>query len=186
VRQAIGHSRRPTYVTLFMGHNDVCQNNPLDITPPKIFKDNVRKGLTLLDDNLPSGSTVYIVGIVDVTKLYAAAEDKRALGIVDCEVLWFTSLFDLFPCGTVLGPFANRPFAEWIINEYNARLKSLALEFDNKSGINYVYTDAVTNSAITEDLVSDLDCFHPSALGQRVLPEITWKEIAPSFGSVCP
>jgi hypothetical protein len=47
---------------------------------------------------------------------------------------------------------------------------------------NYYYTDAVfafSNDLtfFTEDHVSDLDCFHPSAYGQSVLSDITWNAL---------
>ena len=87
----------PTYVTVFIGQNDICRDIGEEITPIIEYLANVALGLNNLAEGLPDGSTILVVGPVDVTRLYEVAEHKKALGIVDCKVLWFFSLFDLYP-----------------------------------------------------------------------------------------
>ena len=175
--QAVDH--RATYVPWLMGHNDICQDSVEDIPTPDQFEANARAALEILREGL-DGATIYIVGMVDVPHLYNIAQDKKALGIVDCEVLWFFTLFELFPCRTVLDPFLDvddRDAMSAIIGEYNNRLENLVLEFDGnpEDGNKYFYTNEIFEYSFGIDHVSDLDCFHPSPEGQRLLSEITWE-----------
>jgi lysophospholipase L1-like esterase len=166
------------YVTVFMGHNDVCQNDFVDIPSDTIFGANFRAGLENLRTHLPHGATIYVVGIVDIYRLWEIARDKKALGIVDCEALWATTLLDLFPCGTMLSPLnrdADRQLTRSRNIAFNEILKNVTNEFNQKD-LNhyYVYSDVVFGYPFVESQISDIDCFHPSARGQRDLSKVTW------------
>ena len=184
---AVAH--RATYVPWLMGHNDICQDYESEIPSEAQFESNVSAAMEELK-NLPTGATIYVVGMVDVPSLYEVARDKKALGIVDCEVLWFFTLFELFPCGTILGPMRTdddrdrmrqRIMGGGGFEGFNRILERLVSEYslDPGNNHNWYYTDEVfafSNDLdiFTEDHVSDLDCFHPSAYGQSVLSDITW------------
>ena len=182
--QAVAHEA--TYVPWLMGHNDICQDYVEDIPTNEKFKMNAQAALEKLRDGLPDGATIYVVGMVDVPHLYDIAKDKKALGILDCEVLWFFTLFELFPCGTVLGPLrtdADRVLMRDRIIRFNDILQNLVNEFDaNDIHHYYFYTNEVFNYDFLESEVSDLDCFHPSPDGQEELSSITWEaEFGPNF-----
>ena len=185
--QAVAH--RATYVPWLMGHNDICQDNEGDIPTDAQFQSNAFDALEILKTGLPPGATIYVVGMVNVPKLYDIAKDKKALGILDCEVLWFFTLFELFPCGTVLGPFrtdADRIVMSERIEGFNAILMALVEQFNLEDVDHYYYyTDDVflySEKEFVESHVSDLDCFHPSPEGQKELSRITWKaENGPQF-----
>jgi lysophospholipase L1-like esterase len=182
---AVAH--RATYVPWLMGHNDICQDDESEIPTEAQFEDNVREALDELK-KLPKGATIYVVGMVDVASLYEVAKDKKALGIVDCEVLWYFTLFELFPCGTILGPtrtdddrdrMRKRIMGGEDFEGFNPILKRLVLEYSSDTDHNWYYTNDVFDfsndlNLFTEDHVSDLDCFHPSADGQFILSDITW------------
>lgn len=176
----------PTYVTVFIGQNDICRDRGEDITPVEDYILNVGSALNRLAAGLDAGSTILVVGPVDVTRLYEVARDKKALGIVDCEVLWFFSLFDLYPCYSVLGPGVDeedrRIIYEDYILPYNEGLANLVSDLNaTGSGSNFIYTNAAFSYEFTENEVSDLDCFHPSALGQQVLSFETWQAVRRVF-----
>jgi lysophospholipase L1-like esterase len=172
--QSAGHSA--TYVTVLMGHNDVCQSHVWDIPTDEEFEGEFRKGLDNLKSGLPDGATIYVIGMVDITRLWEIARHKKALGIVDCQILWATSLFDLFPCATVLSPLADREYALGRIEGFNKILQDVTKEYnEDDSRHHYVYTNAVFTEPFVESDVSDIDCFHPSARGQKTLSEITWE-----------
>ena len=183
-------SRQASYVTVLMGHNDVCQNTFAEIPDDAVFEAKFREGMAKLKAGLPAGATVYVVGIVDIYQLWQVAADKRALGIVDCEVLWATSLLKWYPCGTMLNPLIREAGRQYtrsrIIGDsrtppkyigFNNILKRVTEEYNNApdSRHYYVYTDAVFNYVFDERQVSDIDCFHPSAFGQKKLSEVTWR-----------
>jgi hypothetical protein len=46
---------------------------------------------------------------------------------------------------------------------------------------NIIYTDRAFEFEFMEIHVSDRDCFHPSALGQKVLSRKTWQEVKNEF-----
>ena len=180
--QAVDH--RAQYVTVLMGHNDVCQNDFADIPTDEQFESNLRAGLDTLMNGLPPGGTIYVIGIVDIYRLWETARDKKALGIVDCEVLWAFTLFDLFPCGTMLNPLISEADREYTRSRniaFNSIMKSIVEEELNNLGHenydphhHYFYTDMAFMYPFVENQVSDIDCFHPSASGQKELSRITW------------
>ena len=96
--QSVSHAA--TYVPILMGHNDVCQDSFASIPSDAEFEANVRTGLTQLSNGLPNGATIYVMAIVDIYKLWELGDELTALGIIDCRLLWATSLFGIFPCAT--------------------------------------------------------------------------------------
>jgi lysophospholipase L1-like esterase len=176
--QAVSQSAQ--YVTLFMGHNDVCQNNPWEIPSDAVFEANLRAGLETLKNGLPNGATVYVLAIVDIRQLYDVAQDKKVLGIVDCEVLWATSLLGWFPCGTMLNPLnteADREYTRSRNIAFNNILESVAAEYQaNDPHHYYVFSDLPFIYPFVEGDVSDLDCFHPSGQGQKTLSRESWND----------
>ena len=173
-------SHKASYVTVLMGQNDVCQDHPADIPSDAVFEAKFRKGMVTLKKGLKAGATIYVVGIVDIYRLWQVAQDKKALGIVDCEVLSTATLLGLFPCGTMLNPLsseADRLATRTRIIGFNEILRRVTEEFNNSDPNHYyIYTDEVFKYKFGESDVSDIDCFHPSATGQRDLSEITWRE----------
>jgi lysophospholipase L1-like esterase len=177
-QQAVDHAA--TYVTVLMGQNDVCGDDFADIPTDVEFESNMRAGFDILADGLPDGATIYVIGIVDIYELWVVAQDKQALGIVDCELLWALTLLDLYPCGTMLNPLigdAGRLYTRNRNIAFNNILFNLTDEFNTDDSHHYwYYTDDVFDFGVPdESKVSDIDCFHPSAEGQRKLSKITWK-----------
>jgi lysophospholipase L1-like esterase len=178
-RQAVNNG--VDYVTVFLGHNDVCQNDLGDLPDIEVeFDPNIRAGLDILagfdGEGLPAGAVIYIVGIVDIQKLWVAAETKKALGIIDCQVLWALSLLDLYPCASILNPILGPNEDAVILNgAINDKLSELAEKYSvTDTDHHYYYTDVIYETEIIDLYVSDIDCFHPSAEGQRVISELTW------------
>lgn len=166
------------YVTVFMGHNDVCQNHFAEIPADDVFEAKFRAGMENLKNGLSAGATIYVVGIADIYQLWQIAQDKKALGIVDCELLWATTLLDLFPCGTMLNPLNSEPDRLYTRGRniaFNGILKRVTEEYKlNDPDHYYFYTDVVFSYPFVESQVSDIDCFHPSAKGQKDLSRETW------------
>lgn len=174
--QSVSHSA--SFVTVFMGHNDVCQSSFADIPTDQEFEANVRAGLNNLKNGLPAGATIYVVGLVDIYKLYQLGEQKSALGMVDCEAVWAATLFDAYPCSTMLSPLnseADRQYTRGRNIVFNQLLERLVLEYGaNDPNHYYHFTDTPFNYNFTPSQVSDYDCFHPSASGQKEIARITW------------
>jgi lysophospholipase L1-like esterase len=174
--QSVAHAAN--YVPIFMGHNDVCQNNFASIPTNAQFEANVRAGLNNLKNGLPAGATVYVLGIVDIYKLWQLGDQLSALGILDCRIVWATSLAGIFPCATMLSPLnseADRQFTRNRNIAFNTILQNLVNEFNaNDANHYYHFTNATFNYTFTASQVSDFDCFHPSAAGQKELSRVSW------------
>ncbi len=166
------------YVTVFMGHNDVCQNNFADIPTDAEFEANVRAGFERLRTGLPNGATIYTAGIVDIYKLWQLGPQlSGALGI-SCEVIWATTLIGIYPCGTMLSPTnseADRQYTRGRNVAFNAILADLVAEYDAADTHHYwEFTDLTATTNFVPSEVSPYDCFHPSARGQKRLAAETW------------
>jgi lysophospholipase L1-like esterase len=81
--QAVSHGA--SFVTMFMGHNDVCQSSFADIPTNEEFTANWRASLDIPRNGLPAGATVYVAGLVDIYQLYQLGHEKQVLGIADCR-----------------------------------------------------------------------------------------------------
>lgn len=65
---------------------------------------------------------------------------------------------------------------------FNAILQELTEKYNREDPDHYYfYTDVVFLSRFEEIHISDIDCFHPSAIGQKELSEVTWN--AGPFGA---
>ena len=176
-KQAVDHFA--TYVTVLMGHNDVCGDDFADIPTDGEFEAKMRAGFDILAAGLPHGATIYVLGIVDIYELWVVAQDKQALGIVDCELLWALTLLDLYPCSTMLSPLideAGRQFTRGRNIAFNGILSALVNSYNSTGDPHYddhhhwFYTDDVFDLGVPDEaMVSDIDCFHPSAEGQSEL-----------------
>ncbi|MEM7675639.1 MAG: SGNH/GDSL hydrolase family protein [Myxococcota bacterium] len=173
---SVDHSA--TYVTMFMGHNDVCGNDFSDIPTDAEYEANVRAGLENLRTGLPDGATIYLIGLVDIYELYQLGDQLTSLGLIDCRLIWATSLFNIFPCGTMLSPTnseADRQFTRSRNIAFNQILERLANEYNDSDPHHYyAYTNEAFDYAFQPSEVSGFDCFHPSATGQRMLSDVTW------------
>ncbi len=174
---SVSHSA--DYVTLFMGHNDVCQNSFADIPTDAEFEANVRAGFDQLVAGLPNGATVYTLGLVDIYKLWELGPQlSGALGI-SCELIWATTLLGIFPCGTMLNPLnseADRQYTRSRNIAFNEILEDLVAEYDANDPHHYwQYTSMAFDTDFVPSEVSPFDCFHPSAAGQKRLSRESWQ-----------
>jgi lysophospholipase L1-like esterase len=168
------------YVTVFIGHNDICDDDFADVPTPAEFEANVRAGFEVLRAGLPAGATVYTVGMIDLYRLWQIGDELTALGILDCKEIWENELFEATPCGTIFGPGleeADRLAARERMIEYNDVLASLSAEYDAGDPHHYWhYTNVAFELPFEVDDVSEIDCFHPSADGQARLADETWAD----------
>jgi lysophospholipase L1-like esterase len=164
-----------SYATVALGGNDVCRDTIADLPSDAEFEANVRAGLATLLANLPSNATVQVVSIPNIKRLYDIGQDKEALGIVDCEVLWAGTVLG-FPCGSMLSPFnseADRLYVQSRNVGYNTILRNVTQELDAANPEFLFFADAFSFNFVQNE-ISNLDCFHPSWRGQRTLSREIW------------
>jgi len=175
---ALSVSRAADYVTVLMGHNDVCQDDFASIPTDAEFEANVRASFERLAAGLPNGATVYTLAIVDVYKLWQLGDRLDSLGIIPCELVWATTLLGAFPCGTMLSPRnseADRQYTRSRNIAFNQILEGLSAEFDQSDPHHYwEFTPLPFEAEFVPSEVSGFDCFHPSAAGQKRLSAESW------------
>jgi len=167
-----------TYVTTLLGANDICSSTIMDIPSDPVFESEFRAGMNQLLNNLSSGATIYVAAIPDVEQVYQIGVTKDALGLVSCKVVW--SLNSI--CQSMLSKTntdADRMYVKSRIQSFNNILMSVTQEYQQLSnqlgkGLFFSYTSA-TNDSFTASEVSDIDCFHPSELGQKSISAKTWQ-----------
>jgi hypothetical protein len=127
--------------------------------------------------NLPNGATVQVVAISNLKRLYDIGKDKTALGIVDCEVLWASTVLG-FPCGSMLSPSnseADRLYVQSRNIGYNQILDDVTKEKKAQHPGKFIsFTDVSFHYQFAESDISNIDCYHPSSIGQKILARETW------------
>jgi lysophospholipase L1-like esterase len=173
------------YVTLLMGHNDVCQDDFSQIPSDAQFEANVRAGFDQLQAGLPNGATVYTLALVDIYKLWELGPQLSGFLGISCQAIWATTLVGAFPCGTMLNPLnseADRQYARSRNIAFNGILEDLVAEYDANDPHHYwEFSDMTFDTEFTPSEVSPFDCFHPSAKGQKRLAGESWN--AGPFGN---
>lgn len=167
---------QPTYVTIMLGGNDVCRDSVADLPTDEEINGHVVDTFAFLEQNLPPGATVLVVGIPDIKRLYDVAKDENgALGI-DCETIWLTVELG-FPCGSMLdadNTEADRLYVQQRNFAYNDIIEERVREFDALSSKIYWHFADAEQVAFTGDHISSIDCFHPSDEGEDLISELTW------------
>lgn len=174
--QSVSHAA--DYVAVLMGHNDVCQDDFADIPTDAEFETNLRSGFERLRQGLPPGATIYTLGIVDIYKLWQLGDQLESFGILDCRVIWATTLFGVFPCGTMLSPLnseADRQYTRSRNVAFNDILRRVASEYEAGDPNHYwQFSDTTFQVQFSAREVSPFDCFHPSAAGQTRISSESW------------
>lgn len=159
--------RKADYVTILIGHNDVCDDDFAGIPSDAEFETNVRAAFEVLRTGLPPGATVYTVGMIDLHRLWEIGNELTALGVLDCQEIWESELFDFTPCGTMFGPGLtedDRQFTRSRSIALNQVLARVSAEYELDDQQHYWhYSNAAFELVFEPDDVSRIDCFHPSA-----------------------
>lgn len=176
-RQVDGMNGRENYVTVLLGGNDVCQSTIEELPTDEEFAGAFADGMNALVAKLQPGATVQVVAIPDVKRLYEIALDKKALGIIDCPLLWATTSLG-FPCGSMLSPENTEADREYV-RQRNVGYNTIMHYLTNVTAwynphLYISFTDVTFTYPFTQDHVSNIDCYHPSADGQAMISEGTW------------
>lgn len=171
-------AEQPTYVTIMLGGNDVCRDEIADLPTDAEIRGHVESTLAFLDQNLPAGATVVVVGIPDIKRLHdVAIAEKGVLGI-NCSTIWQTTALG-FPCGSMLSPDNSEADRLYVQSRNFAYNDVIALEVARMQAgsprVHYHFMDAEA-VAFTGDDISSIDCFHPSGDGEALISSLSWAQ----------
>jgi lysophospholipase L1-like esterase len=150
------------YVTILMGANDLCDAGGL--TPAASFRAQFEQTLAILRDGLP-GSRVFVSSIPNLYQLWSLFRADPA-----AQLVWQTARI----CPPMLRITNSEAARQRVVQregEYNRALGEVcagwtSCRFDGGQTYGFVFTRA---------MVSRLDYFHPSLLGQATLAAETWR-----------
>ncbi len=167
---------QPTYVTVMLGGNDVCRDSIADLPTDAEIRGHVQGTLTFLDENLPVGATVLVIGIPDVKRLHDVGLAEKGLLGIDCQAIWTTTALG-FPCGSMLSPDnseADRLYVQSRNFVYNDIIQEEVESFDLSSPrVYFQFGDAEAVPFVGDD-ISSIDCFHPSGDGEELISWVAW------------
>jgi lysophospholipase L1-like esterase len=160
----------PDYVTLLVGANDICADQPQDMKNASHFHSNVE---AIVDSVLARSprSKVLISALPDIEKLRNVAKNASTLG-GRCEGLWKT--IQLCPTLTTLNdPTARKQVADRV-REFNEVLSDVTSRGQERHGDRVRFAKDIHSIPFSPNDLA-LDCFHPSDVGQNKLADETWK-----------
>jgi hypothetical protein len=179
-------------VKVELGGNDICNRTSTgQMYDDDTWRTAVRAGLDTLTNRLPDGSTVLLVGVPQVQKLYAAGVDKSAGSTrVNCESFWRS--YDVCQIATRNDIYGGEYLDARLLKvadrqgRYNEILRQEAASYNLRAsqtrvevvaetdGIYTLDTPEVGNYSFNKDEINGGDCFHPSILGQNRVSTVVW------------
>ena len=175
--------------------NDVCNGHPgtTHMTPPQVFHDNVFKQMNMLNEKLPVGSYILMVGMIDGRVLWDHLHNHtHPLGTKYEDVYSFLNCAECNPCHGWLNKNETlrnetTKWAQSLNAEYQVILKTAKTDFPNLN-IQYFYApldvminDYVKTGGVATDIIEPSDGFHPSQLGNELLGQLMWEHLEKNF-----
>ncbi|GBB99324.1 hypothetical protein RclHR1_03490006 [Rhizophagus clarus] len=168
--------------TIWFGNNDLC-NGCTDIAKqiqfsPDQFESHIRDGLEKLRKNVPR-VFVNLMSVFKISQMFEASlkDENCVLGKV-------AGLFLECQCAFVPGPLGDksRKAMDDLADQYNERLKNITSDYQEKNFQDFIvsYDPGMENMDLSNaslDLLSGVDCFHPSLLAHERLAKAAWNNI---------
>ncbi|NUT39532.1 MAG: SGNH/GDSL hydrolase family protein [Thermoactinospora sp.] len=169
VRQAVDAGAG--YVTVLIGAQDACVSSERKMTPVAVYRDRVARALWALKGGAP-GVRVFVASIPDVRRLWQAGKDNViartfwAVGRI-CQAMLAE------PTSTARADVERRARVRARVVAYNEVLADLCARFGPNcrfdGGAVFAYPYSLKH-------ISKWDFFHPNAVGQKALAEVTYKK----------
>lgn len=157
----------PDFVTVAIGANDICGWGRDYEADRAAFEGKVRAALHRILDS-DQGAHITLAPIPNIYNLWEVAHDKPS-----CQTKW--NIVNL--CAPLLGRDRTEQdrqdfVARWRVA--NQTLGRIAAEFP---ATQLSWDPSMADTRFEWEHVSQIDCFHPSVLGQNLLAEKTWQAI---------
>lgn len=164
-------AKKVAFVTILMGHNDLCTPTISSMTPVKTFRQEYKHALTrfLLAER---SAHVYVLSLLSLLRLW-----KIMHGNPRAEQLW-GPVARVFTgkgvCQSMLNPkntSADRAFVNAREVAYNTVLGRICQQHTRC----HWDGDAAFGFQFSAGFISKVDYFHPSVAGQQALAELAWR-----------
>lgn len=163
VKKLLRRAPKLDYVTFLIGANDACRwDNDYQEDLEK-YEENVSLAMNKLTTANPKVK-ILLVPIPDMNRLYELGKDKNK-----CQRVW-----KLIPlCDPLFKKKLTdneRDLFSHKVKDINLKLKDISAKYPN----NVFYYDFIADIQYDEEHVSEIDCFHPSPYGQKMISEFTF------------
>jgi lysophospholipase L1-like esterase len=158
-------SKRPRYVTILMGANDLCTSSSGTMTSVEDYRSQFRQTLQTLSAGLPGNARIFVSSIPDVYQLWQLYHD-------DPTARWVWDIADI--CQSLLAPERTEEQRQ-AFRERNAAFNTVLQQECAAQTRCRFDGNAVFNFQFSRSHVSSLDYFHPSLSGQAELARISWE-----------
>ncbi len=167
------HNNFPDYVTILIGANDICADDPDSMVTPDVYENNLREVVGQILKKNPQ-TKVFLSSLPDIENLRSIAKDSMLMGrkpFPRCQDLWRK----VNPCPTLttLDDPQVRGRVKLRVEEFNSVLARIASE-NQLLGYQVRNGHGVFDSKFDMNLLS-VDCFHPNRDGQSFISEKTWE-----------
>jgi lysophospholipase L1-like esterase len=155
-------------IILLVGANDFCQESTSQMTSAARYTKDMRTLITDLHQALPK-TKLFIASVPDPRKVYTAgANSTQILGYWSSHDICRSLLRD--PTDDSISAQQRRSQVEQRASQYNQAIETLCT-----AAMNCGYDQgALHGIAFTPQLLSPVDHFHPSVLGQAKVAETEW------------
>jgi lysophospholipase L1-like esterase len=162
-KRLLKKAKAPDYVTILIGANDACR-----------WKDNYKKDLEKYKNNVASSVAnltlanpkvkILLVPVPNMNRLWELGKDNKK-----CLAVWRGL--------NLCNPLFGRNVTDEGRERFSERIKginSTLKEISEKYPTNVAYYDFLTEIEFDEEYISEIDCFHPSAYGQKMIADVTF------------
>lgn len=156
-------ARKPAYVTILIGANDLCTSSARTMTSTKDFTTQVSASLAALHRGLPE-TKIFVSSIPNIHQLWSVLHGSWV-----ARKVWSTAGI----CQSMLSSTNTDTDRQQVVTREAAFNKILAQACAQYSQCRWdAY--ATYNHAFSASQISRLDYFHPSRSGQAALAQVTW------------
>ena len=183
--------QKPLLLFMAMIGNDVCSSRTAPRNTPQQYHDNILQVVNDLDANVPAGTKMVLVGLVDGRILYESMHDKiHPLGSTNQDITYahfydYLNCLEVSPCSGWMNK--NESIRNATSATAAAMRDQLALIVEETKGklqnIELFYLGDVLDNAIKEflaaggkgsDMIEPADGFHPNQFGQAMFASYIW------------
>lgn len=187
VRQArLAVTRDAEYVTLLMGANDACTPSLGAMTPVATYRRQLDAGLDVLDAGIPD-ARILVLSVPDIFQLYSVFRDDDAANAVWQRAGICQSML-ANPRSDAPADVERRAAALQRVRDFNAQLETACAARNTPAFPDRCTYDGgeVFGTKFSAAMVSRIDYFHPSLLGQQALAAGAWARGIPFVDPVAP
>ena len=183
--------QKPLLLFMAMIGNDVCSSRTKARNTPDQYHDNVMATVLDLDANVPAGTKMVLVGLVDGRILYESMHDRiHPLGSTNQDITYgqfydYLNCLEVSPCSGWMN--SNSTIRDETSATAQAMRDKLALIVEETKGklqnIELFYLGDVLDNAIKMfldmggkgyQIIEPADGFHPNQFGQALLAQYIW------------